>query len=312
MLAACSTSEALRVEPTAMPTPSYGQSEKYAALVIDASSGRTLYAVNPTAGRYPASLTKMMTLYMLFEAMQSGRVNRATLIPVSDHAARQPPSKLRLRAGEAIDVDTAIRALATKSANDVAAAVGEFLGGGSEEQFASMMTAKARQLGMRSTTFRNASGLPDPMQVTTARDMATLGMALRHRFPDKFAYFSQTSFGFRGKNVRGHNDLIGRVEGVDGIKTGYIRASGFNIVTSVRSGGKSLIVVVMGGRSARARNDEVEALIARYLGRPMPVAFSARAAPQPVEAVPGVAQPNAASPVNADIMQPSPIESDEY
>lgn len=272
LLGGCSTSETLR---TAEPAPvlSVNTSPRYAALVVDANSGRTLYAVNATAGRHPASLTKMMTLYMLFEAMQSGRVTSSTMIPVSDHAARQPPSKLRLRAGEQIDVETAIRALATKSANDVAAAVGEYLGG-SEERFAALMTARARQLGMSGTTFRNASGLHDPMQVTTARDMAVLGMALRRRFPDKFAYFSATSFSFRGKNVRGHNDLLGRVTGVDGIKTGYIRASGYNIVTSARSGGRSLIVVVMGGDSARARNDEVEALVARYLGSSPAVAFS--------------------------------------
>lgn len=268
-LAACSTSEAMRsVEASGgAPIPSSASDPaKYAALVINADTGKVLYAVNADAGRYPASLTKMMTLYLLFEAMQSGRVTSSTMIPVSQHAASQPPSKLRVRAGDQIDVDTAIRALATKSANDVAVAVGEFLGG-SEEQFAAQMTAKARQLGMRNTTFRSASGLHDPMQITTARDMATLGNALRKRFPNRFSYFSATGFNYRGTYVRGHNDLLGRVPGVDGIKTGFVRASGFNIVTSAHGNGKNLIVVVMGGRTGRARNAEVEALVNKYLGR---------------------------------------------
>ncbi len=285
-LTACSTSEAMRVE---VPRSAISGSSRHAALVIDANSGRTLYDDQATELRHPASLTKMMTLYMLFEAMRSGRVSASSKIPVSQHAASQPPSKLWLKAGDQIDVDTAIRALATKSANDVAAAVGEFLGGGSEERFASMMTARARQLGMRNTTFRNASGLHNPEQVTTARDMAILGITLRRRFPEKFAYFSATSFGFRGQQVRGHNNLLGRVQGVDGIKTGYTRASGFNIVTSVRDGRKSLVVVVMGGRSARARNDEVEMLISRTLGRPATTVYAAR----PVSEAPAVVAPAA-------------------
>ncbi len=231
LLAGCSTTaETLqRVPSTAAPPPL--PTEKYAAIVVDGDSGRVLYEVNSTAPRHPASLTKMMTLYMLFEAKKAGKLNTATLIPVSDHARARPPSKLGFRAGDSVDVDTAIRALAVKSANDVAAAVGEYLGG-SEEQFAAMMTARARALGMRSTTFRNASGLPDPEQITTARDMAVLGILLRRNFPADFAYFSQQTFEFRGKTIKGHNHLIGGVDGVDGIKTGYIRASGFNVVTS--------------------------------------------------------------------------------
>lgn len=271
--AACSTTETLRsVQESGMiMTPPGVDSEKYAALVIDANTGRTLHAVNAESPRYPASLTKMMTMYLLFEAMDSGRMNGATQIPVSAHAASQPPSKMRIRAGDSIDADTAVRALATKSANDVAAAVGEYLGG-SEEQFAAIMTAKARQLGMRRTVFRNASGLGDPGQYTTARDMAVLGMRLRQRFPNHFGVFSATSFDFRGRNVRGHNDMLGRVRGVDGIKTGYIRDSGFNIVTSVSVDGRKLIVVLMGGKTARTRNAEVEALIERFL----PLASSGR------------------------------------
>ncbi|TIS01011.1 MAG: D-alanyl-D-alanine carboxypeptidase, partial [Mesorhizobium sp.] len=241
------------------------QPQKYAAIVVDASTGKTLFEVNSTAQRYPASLTKMMTLYMLFEALESGRVSKETQIPVSNHAASQPPTKLRFRRGATIDVDSAIRAMVVKSANDVAVAVGEYLGGGSEDEFAAMMTAKARQLGMTSTNFRNACGLPDDGQVTTARDMAVLGIALQRRFPQHFHYFSESDFMFRGRLVRGHNDMLGRVRGVDGIKTGYIRASGYNIVTSYNADGRHLIVVVMGAQSARQRNDHVEALIQRSL-----------------------------------------------
>lgn len=238
--------------------------QKYAAVVIDGSSGKTLFEVNSTAPRYPASLTKMMTLYLLFEALESGRISKQTQIPVSANAARQPPTKLRFRRGETIDVESAIRAIVVKSANDVAVAVAEYLGG-SEDAFAATMTARARQLGMRSTVFRNASGLPDGVQQTTARDMAVLGMALRARFPQHFHYFSENDFMFRGRLVRGHNDMLGRVRGVNGIKTGYIRASGFNIVTSYDADGRRLILVVMGADSARQRNDHVEALIQRSL-----------------------------------------------
>jgi D-alanyl-D-alanine carboxypeptidase len=206
----------------------------------------------------------MMTLYMLFEAMEQGRVAGSTQIPVSSHAASRPPSKMGFRAGETIPVQSAIQALCTKSANDVAVAVAEYLGG-TEDQFAAMMTGKARQLGMTGTVFRNASGLPDDGQRTTARDMAVLGMALRNRFPNQYSYFSEREFAFRGKLVKGHNDMLGRVRGVDGIKTGYIRASGYNIVTSVQADGRRLVVVVMGGQSANARNAHVEELIARYL-----------------------------------------------
>jgi len=226
MLAAgCSTTETLVVEQPAV------ESGRYSALVIDGSNGRMLYASNATAQRFPASLTKMMTLYMTFEALDQGRISKSTEIPVSARAARQPPTKIGIRPGQTIDVESAIRALCVKSANDVAAALGEYLGG-SEEEFAAMMTIRARRLGMTGTTFRNASGLPDAGQTTTARDMALLGLALRSHFPHHFSYFSEREFAYQGRRVRGHNDLLGRVEGVDGIKTGYIRASGYNIVTS--------------------------------------------------------------------------------
>ena len=263
LVAGCSTTTAI---DTVIPPPP-GPPTKYSALVVDAATSETLYQVNATAVRYPASLTKMMTLYLTFEALDQGRISKSTLIPVSRFAARQAPSRIGLKAGQTIDVDSAILALTVKSGNDAAVALAEYLGG-SEDGFAQTMTARARQLGMTGTTFRNASGLPDPEQRTTARDMAVLGKALRARFPQHYHYFSVRDFTYNGRLVRGHNDLLGRVEGVDGIKTGYIRASGYNIVTSVNSGGRRLIVVVMGADSARARNAQVEALIAQYRREP--------------------------------------------
>jgi D-alanyl-D-alanine carboxypeptidase len=244
----------------AVPAPP----QKYAAIVVDATTGKQIFEMNSTAPRYPASLTKMMTLYLVFEALDTSRLSKDTQMLVSAHAASQPPTRLRLRAGETIDVDTAIRGVVVKSANDAAVVVAEYLGG-TEEAFAAKMTATARQIGMRGTVFRNASGLPDEGQHTTARDMAVLGLALRQRFPQYYHYFAETDFVFRGKTVRGHNDMLGRVAGVDGIKTGYIRASGFNILTSYAAGGKRLVVVVMGANSARERNAHAEALLERAL-----------------------------------------------
>jgi D-alanyl-D-alanine carboxypeptidase len=259
-VAACSAGRETTLE-SALPTYT---SKKYSAIVVDANSGSVLYQASSDATRYPASLTKMMTLYMLFEAMESGRVSRTTPIPVSDYARSRPPTKIGFKRGGSIDAESAILALVVKSANDVAVAIAEHLGG-TEDNFAAMMTARARSIGMRSTVFRNASGLPDPAQVTTARDMALLGMALRKRFPQYYTYFSATSFSYRGRSIRGHNELIGGVQGVDGIKTGYIRASGYNVVTSASRGGRKIVAVVMGGESARARNANMEALIDRYL-----------------------------------------------
>ena len=274
LVAGCATTGE-QIEALAPPP---GSPTKYSALVIDASSGATLYQANATAARYPASLTKMMTLYLLFEALDQGRVSKTTAIPVSSFAARQPPSRIGIKSGQTIDVENAILALAVKSGNDCAVAVAEYLGG-TEEQFAQQMTARARQLGMTGTVFRNASGLPDPDQRTTARDMAILGMALRSRFPQYFHYFSERDFNFRGRLVRGHNDMIGRVEGVDGIKTGYIKASGYNVVTSVGRGSRRLIVVVMGANSARARNVHVEELIEKYMREPKPASLLSSLSP---------------------------------
>ncbi|MFN4273805.1 MAG: D-alanyl-D-alanine carboxypeptidase [Aliihoeflea sp.] len=239
---------------------------RYAAYVLDTNTGQVLFSRNADAQRFPASLTKVMTLYLVFEAMEAGRINKNTPIPVSAKAAAEPPSKLGLRAGTTITVENAILALVTRSANDVATAVGEFLGG-SEANFARMMTAKARQLGMNSTTFQNAHGLPNNRQVTTARDMAILGLAVREHFPNHYHYFGTRQFNFAGQRIGNHNRLLGRVTGVDGIKTGFIRASGFNLVTSVRTGGRSVVAVVMGGQTGASRDDHMAALIREHLPR---------------------------------------------
>lgn len=237
-----------------------------AAIVVDAKTGRVLYSSNPDARAYPASLTKMMTLYLLFEALDAGKVSLTSRIPISKHAAAQPPSKLGLKPGQSIAVKDAILALVTRSANDIAAAIGEYLAG-SESAFAGKMTAKARAIGMRNTTFKNASGLPDSAQVTTARDMALLGRALQQRFPTYFAYFKTPSFTYAGRKIANHNRLLGRVDGVDGIKTGYTRASGFNLVTSVNQGNRKLVAVVLGGTSGKSRDDRMASLVKTYVAK---------------------------------------------
>ncbi len=241
-----------------------GGNAKHAAIVIDANTGKVLYSDNPDAPRHPASLTKMMTLYMLFEALEAGRISKSSAVPISKHAASMAPTKLGAKAGTSITVETAILGLVTKSANDAAAASGELLGG-SEGQFAQMMTAKARSLGMKNTRFYNASGLPDPRQITTARDMAVLGIALRTDFPQYYGYFSVRSFTYGRSRLANHNKLLGRVAGVDGIKTGYTRMSGFNLVSSVSLNNKKLVTVVLGGQSGRSRDAEVAMLIKKHL-----------------------------------------------
>lgn len=250
---------------SAIPTaPRPIQSEKYAAIVVDATSGAVLYQYAAEQPRYPASLTKLMTVYMLFEALDQGRIQKATPIPVSDAARAQPPTKIGFRAGETIDVDSAIRALVIRSANDVAVAAAEYLGG-TESGFARQMTARARSLGLSQTSFANASGLPNPGQRTSARDMARLSLALRQRFPHHYHYFGERSFVYAGRTIRSHNELIGEVAGVDGLKTGYIRASGYNLATSIRRDGRSVVAVVMGGESAADRNARMRQLIDQFL-----------------------------------------------
>jgi D-alanyl-D-alanine carboxypeptidase len=232
----------------------------YASIVVDANSGAVMQATNADSPRHPASLTKIMTLYLLFERLEQGKIKLTTDLPVSAHAAVQAPSKLGLKPGESIRVETAIRAIVTKSANDVAVIVAEALGG-DEANFAKMMTAKARALGMTQTVYRNASGLPEDQQITTARDQAVLGRAIQDRFPTYYTYFSTRTFEYRGASIRNHNHLLGAIEGVDGIKTGYIHESGFNIVTSVRRANRHILAVVFGGRSAEARDARVRSLI---------------------------------------------------
>ena len=239
---------------------------KYAGIVLDARTGKTLYKYNADSRRYPASLTKMMTLYMVFDAMKRGKISKSTRIRVSSHAASMVPSKLYIKAGGSLTAEQAILALVTKSANDVAAAVAEHLGG-TESQFAVMMTRKARQLGMSKTTFKNASGLSHSGQVTTARDMARLGIALKEHFPREFKYFSTTKFRFGKSTFGNHNKLLGKVSGVNGIKTGYTRASGYNLVTSVDKKGRRIVAVVLGGRTGASRNAQMVKLINGYLGK---------------------------------------------
>ncbi|HKU63436.1 MAG TPA: D-alanyl-D-alanine carboxypeptidase [Rhizomicrobium sp.] len=233
---------------------------KDAALVVDGATGKVLYARNETAERHPASLTKMMTLYMLFDALKAGKITMQTQMPVSRHAAIQKPTKLNLRPGQTISVDTAIRAIVIRSANDVAVVIAEALGG-TESHFSEMMTARARQLGMRETNFHNASGLPDPLQISTAADLAVLGRHLAYDYPQYFPYFDLTGFNYKGAWYPTHNNLIGRYDGADGIKTGYTGASGFNLVSSVTRGTTHLIAVVMGGRTAVRRDLEMVRLL---------------------------------------------------
>ena len=235
-----------------------------ASIVIDARTGKILASEDPDGLRYPASLTKMMTLYMVFDALESGRISLNTRVPVSAHAASQQPSKLGVRKGSTFTVEQGILALVTRSANDCATAFAEFLGG-TEPRFGKLMTSKARQLGMTRTVYHNANGLPDARQVTTARDQARLGIALRRNFPQYYSYFSTRSFKYGKQVIGNHNRLIGNVRGVDGIKTGYTRAAGFNLVTSAQLDGRSIVGVVLGGTSGRSRDAKMRKLVETYL-----------------------------------------------
>ena len=241
-------------------------SPQFSQIIVDANSGATLSSSNPDASRHPASLTKIMTLYLLFERLDAGKIKLDTEMPVSRHASEQDPTKLGLMPGQTIRVEDAIKGLVTRSANDAAVVIAEAIGG-DEDDFAKMMTRKAHMLGMSKTIYRNASGLPDDDQVTTARDQATLGRAIQDRFPRYYRYFSTASFTFRGHAIANHNHLLGSVEGVDGIKTGYTRSSGFNLVTSMRRGNRHLVGVVMGGHSAGSRDAIMRNLLAENLDK---------------------------------------------
>lgn len=236
------------------------------SIILDVNSGAVLDADSPDRLHSPASLTKMMTLYLTFEALRSGRLSWGQKIKISRNAASKIPTRLGVRAGGTITVREAVYGMIVHSANDAAAAMGEALAG-SEPGFAKVMTRKARALGMKRTVFRNASGLPDARQVTTARDMATLAVALLRDFPSEYKLFSTKSFKFRGRMIRGHNNLMYRYGGMDGIKTGYTRASGFNLVSAVKQGNRRVVGVVLGGRTARSRDARMAALMDRHLSK---------------------------------------------
>jgi len=233
---------------------------KYASLVVDADTGEVLHAVNENTRNFPASLTKMMTLYLVFDRLEQKRWSLNTKLKIAARAARQPASKLGVQRGETITVEDAILSLVTKSANDVATVIAENISG-RERNFALKMTAKARSLGMSRTTFRNASGLPHRAQLSTAKDMSILARALLRDFPQYYHYFSTKEFAYQGQTYSNHNKLLKTYPGSDGFKTGYIRASGFNLVASATRNGRRIIGVVFGGRSSRQRNDHMTALL---------------------------------------------------
>ncbi|MEZ5956388.1 MAG: D-alanyl-D-alanine carboxypeptidase family protein [Hyphomonadaceae bacterium] len=294
-------------------TPAIAQ-DRYAAIVMDARTDEVLLEDQADEARFPASLTKMMTLYMLFESIERGDLTLDTRLTASRNAARQPPSRLglacsRRRGCDSITVDQAIRALAVQSANDVAVMVAERLGG-TESRFSANMTARARELGMTNTRFANASGLPNTAHRTTARDMATLSLALWRDFPQYYHYFQTPSFAWRRTSGRNHNRLLGSVEGVDGIKTGYTRASGFNLATMTERNGRRVIVVVLGGETAAARDAQVAYLIEgayqEYARREDPNAAQFASLPArrlDVQLAPGTLQANAVTP-----LPPSPYQ----
>jgi len=236
----------------------------YADTVVDANSGKVLHSTNADSPRHPASLTKIMTLYLLFEQLDAGRLRLDSRMQVSAHAASQAPTKLGLDPGDGIEVSDAIKAVITKSANDIAVVIAETIAG-NEEDFAKLMTRRAHELGMRGTTYYNASGLPDDRQLTTAQDQALLGRAIQERYPQYYRFFATPVFRYGGIAMRNHNRLLGEVEGVDGIKTGYTHDSGFNLVSSMRRGNRHLVAVVLGGSSGSARDARMRSLLEEYV-----------------------------------------------
>ena len=234
---------------------------KYASIVIDMETGQVLHDREADELRHPASLTKVMTLYLVFDALESGKLKLTDRLPVSKAASRAQPSKLGLKSGSTIKVEDAIRALVTKSANDVAIVIAEKLGGGSETKFVAKMNTKAKELGMLNTTFRNASGLPDKKQVTTARDMAKLAEAVYMDHKNRYNYFSLSSFSWGKRKYMNHNELLKRVAGVDGIKTGFTNASGYNLMASAERNGRRVIAIMLGGSTGRSRDAHVADLI---------------------------------------------------
>lgn len=276
----------------------------YASFVMDAQSGEVFHARNADTRNFPASLTKIMTLFMVFEGLETGRLKLDQALPVSRRAAGQAPSKLGLKVGQTITVREAIGALSVKSANDVATVVAEAIGG-TEIKFAQMMTRRAREIGMRRTTFKNASGLPNRGQLSTARDMAVLGKAMLDRFPNQYAHFSDLTFEYGKRTYSNHNKLLKTYEGMDGIKTGYIRASGFNLVASAERNGVRLIGVVFGGKTGQSRDTHMASLLNRSWGRAQSNSTFA-ALPLPKPAIPGQAE---TTPRLALAPVPAPVSS---
>jgi len=259
----CDSAEARSARQRAQQqAPDFGP--RYADIVIDANSGEVLHEAKPDELRHPASLTKIMTLYLLFEQLEAGRLKLDTPLPVSAKAAGQHPVKLGLKAGQTLTVEEGLKALITKSANDAAVVIAEAIGG-TEANFAKLMTRKAKMLGMANTVYINASGLPAGEQITTAREQANLGRAIQDRFPDYYRYFATTSFRFRDREIGNHNALLTQVKGVDGIKTGYTDASGYNLVSSLRRDRKHLVAVVLGGSSSGARNARMCQLLEQHI-----------------------------------------------
>ena len=250
---------------------------KYASYVVDAKTGKIFHAVNENTRNYPASLTKLMTLYLLFEAVEKKKFSFSTRLSVSRKAANRPASRLGLKRGQSIRVKDAVMALIVKSANDVASVVAESLGG-TERRFALLMTDKARKLGMSRTTFRNASGLPHRGQMSTAKDMATLTRAIINRFPQYYHLFKRQAFTFQGRTYRTHNKVLKSYPGAEGMKTGYIRASGYNLITTARRNDKRLIGVVFGGNTSRSRNGHMKTLLTRAFNNAKPSVVVAKAA----------------------------------
>lgn len=253
---------ALAVPLAAVPAQALSLYEepKYSAILINPATHEVLYSRRADVPRYPASITKVMTLYLAFEALEEGRLKLTDPVVISRYAAGQPPSRLGLGIGKSLTVEQAIHVIAVKSANDVAAALAEKIAG-SETVFAAMMTGKARKLGMMNSFFANASGLPNPAHVTTARDIAILSMAMLDNYPQYYRYFSEQTYSYGAQTMRNHNKLLGKMPGVDGIKTGYTAAAGFTLAASAARGGKRLIAVVLGGPSTLARDDNVAALL---------------------------------------------------
>jgi D-alanyl-D-alanine carboxypeptidase len=271
-----------RAAQTQQKRPIHGSDYKppYAAIVVDDKSGQVLHELYADDPRHPASLTKIMTLYLLFEQLEAGKLKLDTPLPISTTAAMQRPTKLGLKPNQTLKVEDAIMGLVTKSANDAAVVVGEAIAG-SEAEFAVLMTRKAKALGMASTVYVNASGLPAEEQITTARDQSILGRAIQTRFPSYYRYFATPSFRYRGTEMRNHNQLLGQVKGVDGIKTGYTEASGYNLVSSVRRNERHIVAVVLGGTSNSARDARMRQLIEEFIMQ----ASTQRTAPMIMEAV---------------------------